>query len=173
MSHMNHNFWIILQTVYFPLFTSYDSSILSQLQDRILSAFYVTTHWLSVSSRTVYFLLFTSYDSLIMSQLKDRILTAFYIVWLIVYESAPGPYTFRQTFFRLVRLRIDSENCPCNFRGLDSYTRICYLWYVPIGNIFQWILERPPSEKIRRLSTVFIVCYSSDQAFQEHFNMCW
>ena len=88
---------------------------MSQLADRILSAFQIVwlinfesvlgpytfrflhhmTHWLWVGSRTVYFPLFTSYDSFIMSQFQDRILSSFKAIWLIDYESAPGPYTFR------------------------------------------------------------------------------
>ena len=38
---MTYRSWVRLRTVYFPLFTSYDSFIMSQVEDRILSAIYM------------------------------------------------------------------------------------------------------------------------------------
>ena len=73
---MTHWLWVNSRTVYFPLL-------------------HRMNHFLWVSSRTVYFPIFTSYDSFIMSQFQDRILSSFKAIWLIDYESAPGPYTFR------------------------------------------------------------------------------
>ena len=52
------------------------------------------THLLLASSGTEYLPLLTLNNSLIMSQLQDLILSTIYIIWLIDYESVPGPYIF-------------------------------------------------------------------------------
>ena len=117
--NMTHVLLASSGTVYLPLLMSNDSLIMSQVQDRILSTFlHHLSHLLWISSRTVYFSLFSSYDSLIMSQLEDRILSTFYIIWLIDYESAPWPYTFR---FYVIWLIDYPGPYTFKFRGLHTF----------------------------------------------------
>ena len=50
---MNHLLWFSFRTIYFPFFYIHDSSIISQLRDRILFTFYMT-YWKWVNLTTVY-----------------------------------------------------------------------------------------------------------------------
>ena len=121
--------------VYFPRYTSYDALIMSQLEDRILSAICIIwlvhfeSAWGPYTSRSL------SHDSFIMSQVEDHILSAIYIIWLtyvlmmslledrilsVEYRLRStksayfwnGPYTFRKEPYRFHKRPYTFERRP-------------------------------------------------------------
>ena len=161
---MTNRLWVSLRTVFISLFTSYDSSIMSQFQDRILSSFYAI--WLIdyASAPGPYTFHIYIYDS---SIIRDRILSQDRILFSIRPYTFKfwGPYTFAD--------RIVSVKRPYSFRKKTVYfqlkdrilsVRTVYFTSDPLGSFYQKYLMRI-YEKYKTIKEIVRNCYTSGLGF--------